>query len=71
MWLSLGTLRLIPSTYKQINGVYKVKNERMQKLHHKAIGLLDKFNSWSLTHIPREKNSVADKLSKEGRRGKK
>ncbi|MFC1565518.1 ribonuclease HI family protein [Candidatus Neomarinimicrobiota bacterium] len=56
---------------KQINGEYKVKNERMQTLHHKAISLFDKFNSWSLTHIPREKNSVADKLSKEGMRGKK
>lgn len=56
---------------KQINGDYKVKNERMQRLHHKAIGLFGKFNSWSLTHIPREKNSVADKLSKEGMRGKK
>ncbi len=55
---------------KQINGDYKVKNERMQKLHYKAIGLFSKFNSWSLTHIPREKNSVADKLSKEGMRGK-
>ncbi len=43
----------------------------MQKLHHKAISLFDKLNSWSLTHIPREKNSVADKLSKEGMRGKK
>ncbi len=56
---------------KQINGEYKVKNERMQKLHHKAIGLLSKFNSWYLIYIPREKNSVADKLSKEGMRGKK
>ncbi len=56
---------------KQINGDYKVKNERMQKLHHKAISLFSKFNSWSLTHIPREKNSAADKLSKDGMRGKK
>ena len=56
---------------KQINGDYKVKNERMQRLHHKAIGLFSKFNSWSLTHITRDKNSVADKLSKEGMRGKK
>jgi ribonuclease HI len=56
---------------KQINGEYKVKNERMQKLHHKAISLFSKFNSWSLTHIRREKNSAADKLSKDGMRGKK
>ena len=56
---------------KQINGEYKVKNERMQKLHGKAISSLAKLNSWSLTHIPREKNSVADKLSKDGMRKKK
>ena len=53
---------------KQINGEYKVKNERMQKLYSKAISLFTKFNSWSLTHIPREKNSVADKLSKDAMR---
>jgi ribonuclease HI len=56
---------------KQINGDYKVKNERMQILHSKAISLLGKFNRWSITHIPREKNSVADKLSKDGMRRKK
>ena len=56
---------------KQINGEYKVKNERMQRLHHKATGLLSKFISWSLNHISREKNSVADKLSKDGMRSKK
>jgi len=56
---------------KQINGEYKVKNERMQKLYNKAISLFGKFDYWSLSHIPREKNSVADKLSKEGMRGKK
>lgn len=56
---------------KQINGEYKVKNERMQKLYGKAISLLVKLNSWSLTHIPREKNSVADKLSKDAMRKKK
>lgn len=56
---------------KQINGKYKVKNERMQVLNSKASSLLGKFNSWSITHIPREKNSVADKLSKDGMRRKK
>ncbi len=54
---------------KQINGKYKVKNERMQKLYSKAISLFANFNSWSLAHIPREKNSIADKLSKDGMRG--
>ena len=56
---------------RQINGDYKVKNERMQVLYSKAISLFKNFNSWSITHISREKNSVADKLSKEGMRRKK
>jgi len=56
---------------KQINGDYKVKNERMQKLYKKVYILLDSIDSWSINHIPREKNSVADKLSKDGMRNKK
>ncbi len=53
---------------KQINGDYKVKNERMQILNRKVISLLKNFSSWSISHIPREKNSIADKLSKDGMR---
>ena len=55
---------------KQLNGEYKVKNERMQNLHKKAMKLFQKFNYWSLKHVPREKNTVADKLSKLGMREK-
>jgi len=55
---------------KQINGEYKVKNERMQVLHKEAMNLFGKFNSWTLSHVRREKNMVADKLSKEGMRSK-
>ena len=51
---------------KQINGDYKVKNERMKVLHSRAKLLLNKLNNWKIAHIPREKNVVADKLSKEG-----
>ena len=56
---------------KQVNGDYKVKNERMQKLYKMVYKLLDSIESWSINHIPREKNSVADKLSKDGMRNKK
>jgi len=51
---------------KQINGEYKVKNERMRKLHDQVISLLAKFEKWSLQYIPRAQNTVADKLSKAG-----
>ena len=53
---------------KQINGQYKVRNERMQKLNTQVNILLRKMNNWSVSHIPREKNSAADKLSKDGMR---
>ena len=53
---------------KQVNGEYKVKNERMKILHSEAISLLGNFESWRLTHILREKNKVADKLANEGRK---
>ncbi len=56
---------------KQINGEYKVRNERMQKLYKKTISLLNKLNSWTITHIPRDQNSIADKLSKDAMRRKK
>ncbi|MFL3050304.1 MAG: ribonuclease HI family protein, partial [Candidatus Neomarinimicrobiota bacterium] len=50
---------------KQINLEYKVKNERLKKLHTKARDKL--YNStWKLSHIRREKNRKADFLSKKG-----
>ncbi len=51
---------------KQINGQYKVKHPNMVPLYKQAISLLNKFDSWSLSHVPREENKVADKLSKDG-----
>ncbi len=50
----------------QINGEFKVKHKNMIPLHAKVSDLLSEFNSWEVTHIPREKNKVADKLSKAG-----
>ncbi len=50
---------------KQINLDYKVKNERLKKLHTEARDKL--YNSiWKLSHIRREKNRKADFLSKKG-----
>ena len=50
----------------QVNGEFKVKHENMIPLHAIATDLLDKFDLWTLEHIPRDDNSVADKLSKAG-----
>ena len=51
---------------KQINGDYKVKHERMKRLHRKVIALLSQYSNWNLQHVPRDDNTIADKLSKEG-----
>ena len=51
---------------KQINGDYKVKNERMITLHKKTLDLLSNLKSWKIIHILRDKNIEADELSKEG-----
>lgn len=51
---------------KQINGDYKVKNERMITLHKKTLDLLSNLKSWKIIHILRGKNIEADELSKEG-----
>ena len=51
---------------KQINGEYKVKNERMAVLCKQTHTQLSKLDSWNLSHVMRDKNSEADELSKEG-----
>ena len=53
---------------KQVNGDYRVKNDRMILLHSEVISLLRKFETWSLSHVLRDKNKVADKLANEGRK---
>lgn len=55
---------------RQILGEYRVKHERMKPLHREAMKRLANFQSWSIRHIPREKNKRADKLSKDGMNGK-
>ena len=51
---------------KQINGDYKVKNERMAALHKKTHELLSKLDSWEIKHVLRDLNVEADELSKQG-----
>ena len=52
---------------KQINGQYKVKNQRMKKLYDETISLLSQLVSWTFSHVLRDKNQVADKLATDGR----
>ena len=48
---------------KQIQGKYRVKNEQLRSLHQSVIELLNEYQSWTISHIPREKNKEADKLA--------
>lgn len=55
---------------KQIKGEYRVKSEYLRVLYGKVIALLDSFSHYSIKHIPREKNSDADRLARKALIGK-
>jgi len=50
---------------RQINGMYKIKDPGLKSLYIKIKGKLLGFKNWNITHIPREENSIADKLANE------
>lgn len=56
---------------KQINGVYRVKNEGLKPLFNTAIALLKGFRDFKIVHIYREENGIADSLANEAMDGKK
>jgi phosphoribosylglycinamide formyltransferase-1 len=47
---------------KQINGQYRVKSEQIRPFYQQAVSLLEKFKSWKVEHINRDKNKKADSL---------
>lgn len=51
---------------KQIKGEYKIKNKGLIPYYQKAMGLIRSFERFSISHIRREKNERADRLSKLG-----
>lgn len=48
----------------QINGKYKINQPHLLELNLKAKELIKQFQHFVLNHIPREQNSIADKLAK-------
>jgi ribonuclease HI len=50
----------------QIKGEWKIKNDRLRTLAVKARSLLNRFERKSISHVPRELNSDADKLANQG-----
>ncbi len=50
---------------KQLNHIYKIENENMQKFFIAVWNLMLEFKSVSFTHVRRENNKEADKLLNE------
>ena len=51
---------------RQLNGEYRVKDEKLKVLFQKAIELLRQFDAYRIVHVPRESNRVADRLANRG-----
>lgn len=51
---------------RQIQGRYKVKNETLQPLFRQVRERLDRFQAWSIAHVPRSQNARADQLANQG-----
>ncbi|MBI5204999.1 MAG: ribonuclease HI family protein [Nitrospirae bacterium] len=49
---------------RQIEGSYKVKNEKLKELYLDVISQLRSFKCYSIQHIPREQNKKADALAR-------
>ncbi len=50
---------------RQLEGRYKVRNAKLRPLYDRARALLSQFEKFSLLHVPREENKVADALANE------
>jgi len=51
---------------RQLNGEYRVKDEKLKRLFERAIGLLRQFDSYRIVHVRREMNKLADRLANRG-----
>jgi len=49
--------------YKQVIGAYKIKNAKLKFLNEQVKSLCRGFKSFKISHIPREKNKLADSLA--------
>jgi ribonuclease HI len=48
---------------RQINGLYRVKDEKLKELYQRALGWLRRLEAYRIIHVPREHNSLADRLA--------
>lgn len=50
---------------EQMNGNYKVKNETLRPLYNEVQRIIGQFPSFTISHILREKNKIADQMANE------
>ena len=48
---------------RQLNGQYRVKDEKLKHLFDRARNLLGEFDPIRVVHVPRESNKLADRLA--------
>ncbi len=48
---------------RQLNGVYRVKDEKLRGLYLKASNLLQQLQAYRIIHVMREHNRLADRLA--------
>lgn len=48
---------------RQINGKYRIKNERLLPIHQAARELIQQFRRFDIRHVPREQNADADRCA--------
>ena len=51
---------------RQLNGEYRVKDEKLKVLFQRAVTLLRQFEVYRILHVPREMNKLADRLANKG-----
>lgn len=67
----LGTKNIVVQSdsqllVRQLNGEYRVKDEKLKGLFRRAVALLRQFDSYRILHVPREMNKLADRLANRG-----
>ena len=53
---------------RQLNGEYRVKDEKLKELFQRAVSLLRQFDSYRIVHVRREFNRLADRIGQSGHR---
>ncbi len=48
---------------RQLNGIYRVRDEKLKGLYKKALGLLGRLEDYRIVHVPRDHNRLADRLA--------